>query len=130
MLKSLASKVGVWLANEGASNDFQGNFYHVRVKINVRKPLWSVVSLVCAGKRELFLVKHERLLNWCQVCAHLGHEFKDHGDGSHPQQALIYKKLRAECSMRSEIKPTKGWSKRLWTWWLCRPGKFCVTTGT
>jgi hypothetical protein len=103
MLKSLASKVGVWLPNEGASNDFQGNFYHVRVKIDVRKPLWSVVSLVRAGKRELFLVKHERLLNWCQVCGHLGHEFKDHGDGIHPPQALIYKNSERSvvCGQRS-----------------------------
>jgi hypothetical protein len=32
----------------------------VRVKLDVQKPLKSVVSLVRAGNRELFLVKYER----------------------------------------------------------------------
>jgi hypothetical protein len=84
MLKSLASKVGSFLTSEGQSNDFEGNFYRVKIKLDVRKPLNSVVSLARGVKRELFLVKYERLPNWCQVCGHLGHEYKDHGDGLHP----------------------------------------------
>jgi hypothetical protein len=106
MIKSLASKVGKFLFSEGISNDFEGNFYRVRVKLDVRKPLKSFVTLVKAGKREFFLVKYEKLPNWCQVCGHLGHEFKDHGDGLHPPQALVFKNLRA--SWRDFGRPGRG----------------------
>jgi hypothetical protein len=51
MLKSLASKVGEFITAEGASNDLEGNFYEVRVKLDVRKPLKIVVSMVRANKR-------------------------------------------------------------------------------
>jgi hypothetical protein len=95
MIKSLASKVGQFIHSEGISNDFEGNFYRVKVKMDVRKPLKSVVTLVRAGKREIFFVKYEKLPNWCQVCGHLGHEYKDHGDGLHPPQALVFKNRRA-----------------------------------
>jgi hypothetical protein len=63
MIKSLASKVGKFLFSEGISNDFEGKFYRVRVKLDVRKPLKSFVTLVKAGKREFFLVKYEKLPN-------------------------------------------------------------------
>jgi hypothetical protein len=95
MIKSLASKVGQFIYSEGISNDFEGNFFRVKVKLDVRKPLKSVVTLVRGGKREFFFVKYEKLPNWCQVCGHLGHEYKDHGDGLHPPQALVFKNLRA-----------------------------------
>ncbi|KAM0832824.1 hypothetical protein ACQ4PT_064647 [Festuca glaucescens] len=108
MVKSLASKVGEFIKSEGASVDFTGNFYRVRVKLDVRKPLKSVVSLVRAGKRELFLVKFEKLPNWCQVCGHVGHEYKEHGDGIHPPSALVFKNLRAEWSMRTTSRPNRG----------------------
>jgi hypothetical protein len=108
MLKSLASKVGVFKFSEGVSNDFEGNFYSVKVKLDVRKPLRSVVSMIRVGKRELFLVKFERLPNGCQVCGHLGHEFKDHRDGVHPSEALIFKHLRANWSPRSSGRPNHG----------------------
>ena len=29
------------------------------------------------------------------MCGHLGHQFKEHGDGVHPPEALVYKNLRA-----------------------------------
>jgi hypothetical protein len=95
LIKSLASKIGKFIHSEGVSNDFEGNFYHVRVKLDVRKPLRGFVVVVRGGKRELFLVKYEKLPKWCQVCGLLGHEFKDHGDGIHPPQALVFKNLRA-----------------------------------
>ncbi|KAM0867817.1 hypothetical protein ACQ4PT_041732 [Festuca glaucescens] len=108
MLKALASKVGMFISSEGVSNEFEGNFYWVRVKLDVRKPLKTVVSMVRAGKREPFLVKYERLPNWCQVCGHLGHEYKDHGDGLHPPQSLVFKDLRASWSMRPGGRPGRG----------------------
>jgi hypothetical protein len=120
MLKSLASKVGDWVASEGMSNDFEGNFYRVRVRVDVRKPLKNFVTLVCAGKRELFLVKFERLPNWCQVCGHLGHEFKDHGDGIHPPNALVFKNLRRSGVCSQEV---ENWSRKEWSsgsWWFPR----------
>jgi hypothetical protein len=85
--------VGSLLYSEGASNEFYGNFYRAKVRLHVRKPLKSCVSMVRAGKRELFLVKYESLPNWCHVCGHLGHEYKDHGDGVHTPRALILKKI-------------------------------------
>jgi hypothetical protein len=48
MLKSLASKVDQFIYYEGVSNDSIGNCYHVKVKLDVRKPLKRVVSLVRA----------------------------------------------------------------------------------
>jgi hypothetical protein len=108
MLKSLASKVGDFVASEGVVNAFEGNFYRVRVRLDVRKPLKIVVSMVREKKRELFFVKYEKLPNWCQVCGHLGHEYKDHGDGIHPPQALVFKDLRASWSMSQGGRPGRG----------------------
>jgi hypothetical protein len=51
-LKYLASKVGIFVHSKGMSNDFMGNFYCVKVMLDVRKPPKSIVSLVRAGKRE------------------------------------------------------------------------------
>jgi hypothetical protein len=108
MHKSLASKVGQFIVSEGCSNDCEGNFYRVRVKLDVRKPLKIVVSIVREGKRDLFLVKYEKFPNWCQVCGHLGHEYKEHGDGIHPPQALVFKDLRSTWSLRTSGRPNRG----------------------
>jgi hypothetical protein len=54
-LKSLASKVQSFVHSKGMSNDFTGNFYRVKVMLDVRKPPKSIVSLVRAGKHEQFL---------------------------------------------------------------------------
>jgi hypothetical protein len=51
MLKSLAWKVGKFLVSKGVSNDSKGNFYLVKVKLDVRKPLKSFVYVARAGKR-------------------------------------------------------------------------------
>jgi hypothetical protein len=75
MVKALASKVGEFKISESNSFGFEGNLYRVKVRLDVRKPLKSVVSMSRGGKRELFLVRYEKLPNWCQVCGHLGHEY-------------------------------------------------------
>ena len=71
----------------------------MRVKIDVTKPLKNAVSLVVKRKqevtREIFRVKFERLPDWCAVCGHLGHLFKECGDRVHPPKALVFKDLRA-----------------------------------
>jgi hypothetical protein len=63
MIKSSASKVGNFLVSEGVSNDHEGVSFRVKVKLDVREPLRSFVSMVRVGKREIFLV--------CQVCRFL-----------------------------------------------------------
>lgn len=83
-LKSLARKIGEYVYAEPMSLDFEGNFFRVQVRINVNKPLKNAVSLVKGKKREIFYVKYECLSDWCPVCGHLGHMFKECGDGIHP----------------------------------------------
>lgn len=113
MVKSLASKVGKFKTSESASFGYEGNFYRVKISLDVRKPLKSAISLVRNNRRELFLVKYEKLPNWCQVCGHLGHEFKEHGDGLHPPSALVFKDLRAIWSMRPGNRSNRGRGVRL-----------------
>ena len=83
-VKALASKLGEFVDSEPSSFDFEGNFYRVRVRLDVRNPLKKATSIVHAGEREIFAVKYERLPHWCQVCGMMGREFKEHGDGVHP----------------------------------------------
>lgn len=64
------------------------------MKINVCKPLKNVVSLKKGKKREIIIVKYEQLPDWCSVCGHLGHVFKECGDSVHPPSALVFKDLR------------------------------------
>jgi hypothetical protein len=54
------------------------------------------------------LVRYEKLPNWFQVCGFLGHEYKDHDDGLHAPQALIFKYLRAKWSIRDGGRPRRG----------------------
>ncbi|KAK1660822.1 hypothetical protein QYE76_048981 [Lolium multiflorum] len=106
MVKTLASKVGDFVAQEQPSTDMVGNFYRVRVKIDVRKELKSVVSIIRAQKRELFLVKYERIPDWCSVCGMLGHLYKEHGDGVHDLAAQVFRGLRAESAVRFGGRPS------------------------
>uniref|UniRef100_A0ACD6ABP0 Uncharacterized protein n=1 Tax=Avena sativa TaxID=4498 RepID=A0ACD6ABP0_AVESA len=59
MLKVLAGKVGEVIHTEPTTGDFSGNFFRVRIKYDVRKPLKIVVSMIRGGQRQLFLVKYE-----------------------------------------------------------------------
>lgn len=95
LIKPLARKVGEYIYAEPKSQDFEGNFYRVRIRIDVHKPLKTAVSLVHEGKRQIFKVKYERLPDWCAVCGHLGHQYKEHGDGIHAKSALVFKELHA-----------------------------------
>jgi hypothetical protein len=81
--------------NVKASSNYTCNFYRVRVKLDVRKPLKTVIFVIHWDKRELLLVKYERRPNWCQVCRFMGHEYKYHVDAIHPLTALVFKDLRA-----------------------------------
>ena len=85
-IPALAAKTGDLVYAEPASHDFEGNFFRVRVNIDVNKPLKNAVSLKIDDKRLLFRVKYERLPDWCAVCGRLGHLYKEHGDGVHPHR--------------------------------------------
>jgi hypothetical protein len=69
----MAPKLGEVIVAENRSNDFSGNFFRVRIKCDVRRPLKNAVSMVKANKRQIFLVKYERLPDWCALCGMLGH---------------------------------------------------------
>src|SRR6266540_6837616 len=75
LIKAMASKIGEFISSETPSFDFAGNFLRVRVQLDVQKPLKSVASISRGGKRELFLIKYERLPDWCSICGMLGHTY-------------------------------------------------------
>lgn len=101
MVRSLAGKGGKLDTADVDSDEFSGNFYRARVLIDVREPLRNHVSMVKNLKRQFFLVKYERLPDWCAVCGMIGHLHTEHGDGVHPPSVLIFKDLRASWSRRS-----------------------------
>ncbi|KAM0862493.1 hypothetical protein ACQ4PT_045229 [Festuca glaucescens] len=108
MVKSLASKVGEYVVMEPPSTEYVGNFYRVRVRIDVRKQLKCLVSIILAGKREVFLGKYERIPDWCVVCGMLGHLYKEHGDGVHDLAAQVFKDLKASYAWRPSSRPSRG----------------------
>ena len=112
LVKPLASKVGEFETAEPYSTDFSGNFFRARVRIDVRKQLKRVVSIIRNSKRQIFLVKYERLPDWCAVCGFLGHTYKEHGDGVHPPEALIFKDLKADGGWRPSFRPPARGSGR------------------
>jgi hypothetical protein len=66
--------------------DFIGNYCRVRVRIDVNQPLKKAVSISIGGKREIFRVRYERIPIWCEVCALMGHPYKEHGNGIHREK--------------------------------------------
>ncbi|KAM0930961.1 hypothetical protein ACQ4PT_000661 [Festuca glaucescens] len=101
LIKTLAGKVGQFVSAETPSDDYTGNYYRARVRIDVRKQLKAVVSIIRNSQRQLFLVKYERLPDWCAVCGMLGHLYKEHGDGVHSLEKLVFKDLRVGYGFRS-----------------------------
>jgi hypothetical protein len=110
LVKTLAGKVGTYVQQEPPSIDAIGNFYRVRVKTDVYKPLKRDVSIIRQKKRKLFLVKYERLHDWCSVCGMLGHINKEHGDGIHPPQAEVFKYLKVSNCWRPTLRSNRGGS--------------------
>ncbi|KAI5020623.1 hypothetical protein ZWY2020_045511 [Hordeum vulgare] len=108
LIKSLAATIGEFTFAEPKSQDFEGNFFRVRVKINVKEPLRNADSLVKNRKREIFRVKYERLPDWCAVCGHLGHLHKECGYVVHPPKALVFKDLRVAWFMGPGRGPGEG----------------------
>lgn len=75
-IKALSATVGEFIYAEPKSQDFEGNFARVRVKIDVNKPLKNVLLLVVKRKdvmeRVILKVKYGRLPDWCAVYGRLG----------------------------------------------------------
>jgi hypothetical protein len=46
-------------------------------------------------------VKFERIPDWCAICGMLGHVYKEHGDGIHAPEALVFKDIKAAPIWRS-----------------------------
>lgn len=82
--------MGEFVSEEGESFDFLGNFYCLRVKIDLCKPLKNAMSIIRGKYRQFLLVKYQRLPDWCTVCGMLGHTNKEHGDGIHPLSTLVF----------------------------------------
>lgn len=95
LVKPLAGKVGEFYSMDNRGRDFSGNYYRVRVILDVTKKLKNHVSIVKEKKRQIFKIKYERLPDWCAFCGMIGHLHTEHGDGVHPESALIFKELRA-----------------------------------
>ncbi|KAM0884186.1 hypothetical protein ACQ4PT_031138 [Festuca glaucescens] len=96
MIEVLAGKVGEYVSTEPVSGDFSGNFFRVRIWLDVQKPLKNHVSMIRANKRQIFLIP-----DWCAFCGMIGHLYTEHGDGIHPPSSLVFKDLKAAWSMRS-----------------------------
>ena len=112
VVATLASKIGEVQAVEQQSFDYSGNYYRARLRFDVRKQLKRVVSIIRNSKRQIFLVKYEKLPDWCAVCGFLGHTYKEHGDGVHPPEALIFKDLKADPVLRpSSQSPGRGFER-------------------
>jgi hypothetical protein len=108
LLSNLAGKVGEFICIEPDSTDHVGNFHRVRIRIDVRKPLKKATSLIRGGKREIFPVLFERIPHWCGLCGHLGHTYKEHGDGLHRTEDLTFSGLLADPGWRGRSRPLGG----------------------
>jgi hypothetical protein len=108
LVSKLAGKVGDFVCVEPDSTDHVGNFHRVRINIDVRKPLKKATSLIRAGKREIFPVQYERIPHWCGLCGHLGHTYKEHGDGLHRPEDLTYSSQLADPAWRGRSRPLGG----------------------
>ncbi|KAL5851838.1 hypothetical protein ACOSQ3_006956 [Xanthoceras sorbifolium] len=63
----------------GASRDCFGKFLHLRVTIDISKPLQRVIRVKLARmvKEKTLLIKYERLPEYCFGCSYLGHSYRE-----------------------------------------------------
>jgi hypothetical protein len=102
MMKKKVGKV------EEVQTDVQGagNFVRVKVKLDVRNVLERFVSMSREGKREVFLLKYEKMPRFCATCGYIGH-------------------LHLECGSGEYVEKDLGWGdfmKADWETWYVRGG--------
>ena len=86
-----------------------GNFVRIRVKLDVRKVLARIVTLLRGGKREIYHKKYEKIPRFCGACGFLGHSHLECGTGEHDESKLKW----------------GSWLKADWETWKGRnPGGF------
>jgi hypothetical protein len=56
--------------------DVQGASNFVKVKLDVRRVLERFVSIIREGKKEVFLLKYEKMSRFCVACGFIGHSFR------------------------------------------------------
>jgi hypothetical protein len=87
LVKKVARKVGEppisVMITEGRINP--ATYLRARVFLDLNKPLVRVVPITLKERRK-FLVRHERLLVFCNYCGLLGHEVTKCGDGTHKKE--------------------------------------------
>jgi hypothetical protein len=89
ILQNRSGRVGKF-ASRDTEGVAKGNYVRVRVEIDVNKPLERFTSVIRKGKRDVFLVKFEKIPKFCEVCGHLGHEFMECGNGFHKEEDRVF----------------------------------------
>jgi hypothetical protein len=110
MLKSLASRVGEFVSTEPPSFDFAGNFYRIRVKIDVRKQLKKWSQLLEVGKERFFSLntKNCRIGARFVVCSATLAKNMVMVCMLQSPEALVLKDLRATWSIRQGGRQDRG----------------------
>ena len=64
----------------------RGDYVKIRVRHDMHEPFTKYVSIVTGQKRQVFLVRYEKLARFCSVCGIVGHDFKECGTGVHEEK--------------------------------------------
>jgi hypothetical protein len=89
ILQNMAGRVGKFVSRD-TEGIGEGNFVRVQVELDVNKPLERFTSVIRKGKRDVFLVKYEKVPKFCEVCGHMGHEFMECGNGFHKEEDHVF----------------------------------------
>lgn len=68
----------------------RGDYIRVRVCHDVREPLTKFVSIIREKKRQVFVVRYEKLAKFCKFCGRVGHHYKECGTSLHQPKYLKY----------------------------------------
>lgn len=71
-----------------------------KIRIDIHKSLKNHTSIVKDNKRQIYLVKYERLPDWCELCGMMSHLHNEHGDGLHEDSLLVFKEFCTTTSFR------------------------------
>jgi hypothetical protein len=89
LIKNLTQKkVGKVIGSMELNVNGMGNFLHVRVKLEVLKPLAWFVTVLRAGQREFYQIKYEKMPQFCGACGLVGHSHLESGIGDHDNEKL------------------------------------------